>query len=331
MFKRIIVILILIGCLVPGVAAVYAEIPRDSFKVLSLQEKEILVSSIYQYQNRLYELNQEILKLRSDKEWIGVKIMRIQDQGRRVPMELKKSRDLLEYKIRIMGIEAGRMKKMSDQHLDNLRKLDDKVKTANQHKRPEWWYFDPWILALMYPGASQASKKTDSPALSSYIQADKKTYQAYGKMSSLLHDLEDKIKVVQLENWVALFAEEGGLRLEVQLPILFGLGKSSVAKDYKQFFRKLSWLLKSYAVKVEVAGYTDSSTINNKEFSSNIELGASRAANVVKELIETGMSPSVFRIVSQGQYGNDQSEKDDLSAAMKRRVEVNVYFKDNEA
>ena len=308
----------------------FSELPQDSFRILSLHEKGLLTSAVFTYTSKILELNQDILNIRNDREWVKVKIQNIQDQNRTIPRELRQADTTLGRKVQLMDKEILRLYALSRQHLDALLLLDRQVKVKHQNETPSWWYLEKWLVELMYPDAIKKQHGETAAKVKNNIRQYKVASPPEHK--AIIKALQEKIDAVGLENWVALMSNESPLRLEVQLPILFGSGKTDVAKDYKIFFRKLSWLLKPYLVKVEVAGYTDSNSVRGGKYSSNIELGASRAANVVRELIETGMKQSVFRIVSQGEISNEKiKENDKLSAAMKRRVEVNVFFENDGA
>lgn len=306
--------------------SVFAEPLPDSFRILALHEKDIIVPAVYQYNSKILELEQDKLNLKKDKEWVNVKMLHIQDQNRLIPSELKEAIEVFNYKMELISKEVVRLTNLNRKHIENLRKLDGKVKSKHSNVAPVWWHLDSWILKLLYPGSETASKNADTPYRDSRRQISKT-----GGDVKLIKTIKEKIKAVELGNWVELFPNENRLRLEVQLPILFGSGKATIAKDYKKFFRKLSWLLKPYPVEIEVAGFTDGNAISGGKYSSNLELGANRATNVVKELVETGLKQSSFKIISQGETPDKNEKNNKLSAAMKRRVEVNVFFDANEA
>lgn len=302
-----------------------AGVPQDSHKILSLKEKDILVSSVYNYKERIHEYNEDVLRLKSDREWLEVKIKRIEDEKRQVPLALTSAVDRIDMELIRYDSEILRLTAMTEKHLSDLRMLDAKVTVANGNSAPEWWAFDEWIYQLMYPGKEIPSRPSMAPGM------DGKETQAFMVSNSALkRDLEQKIKDIELDNWVAIVQDSKGLSLEVQLPILFGLGKSDVAKDYIPFFKKLSWLVKSYPINVEVEGYSDGKAGNDMPFSARMALGANRAANVVQELVDTGLQPEIFKIISDDEYGYADPEKKNLSAAMKRRVEIRVHFQSDQ-
>ena len=97
-------------------------------------------------------------------------------------------------------------------------------------------------------------------------------------------DIEDAVKKAGLEDWVEVMESDGSCaKINNTLPILFSSGSAALAKEYKSFLRKLARFLKPYDVKIYVNGYADPDPIHTKKYPSNLELGASRAANVVHE------------------------------------------------
>lgn len=299
-----------------------AGVPQDSHRILSLKEKDILVSAVYTYKERIHEYQEDMLRLKSDREWLDVKIKRIEDDKRPVPPTLTNAIHQIDVKLIQRDSEISRLAAITEKHLGDLRTLDARVNGANGNRAPEWWSFDEWIYHLMYPDKPMPSSTSTAPDIDTKI-----TDSYLAQDSDLKRDLEQKIKDIELDNWVALIENERGVSLEVQLPILFGSGKSSVAKDYIPFFKKLAWLIEPYKVNVEVAGYSDGDdSAGEIPLSARMALGAERAANVVQELVETGMKPNVFKITGDDEYGSADPEKKNLSTAMKRRVEIRVYF-----
>jgi flagellar motor protein MotB len=305
---------------------VRAEVPVDSSKMLALQEKDILVTSVYHYLQTVHEHQEDALKLKSDLEWLVVRMKRIEDRKGTVPGDLKKARQRIDEKLSLIDLDVPRLNGFIEKHLESLRRLDAQVKHANGNSAPDWWTFEDWIYGLMYPNTTKISRDDANVNATRNDMIDFSVGNVEDPTSTLRNELEQKIKAVELDNWVALSESGNMLTLDVQLPILFGLGKSDVAKDYHPFFKKLSWLLNSYSVKVDVVGYTDTPSGNGAIGPSDMTLGADRATHVAQELIETGMMPDAFKIIGQGEYKDD-----DLSSAMKRRVEVRVYFDQSKA
>jgi chemotaxis protein MotB len=113
--------------------------------------------------------------------------------------------------------------------------------------------------------------------------------------------------------------------MKTTLPILFSSGSATVAREYKLFLKKLAAFLKPYDVKVLVNGYADTVPIKSKKYPSNFELGAARAANIVHQLVRSGLKPAVFKIASPGEYRFAAKEMS-KQKSFERRAEVTVIF-----
>jgi flagellar motor protein MotB len=299
----------------------YADIPSGASKNLALREKDMLVSSVLQYKQHIYELRQDLLSIKSDKEWLDVRIMTFEASDRPIPSEMINSRTLLEHKQQSKISEINRLNDLCAKHYDEMRRLDAKVKSEHNHKAPDWWSWDEQIYKLMYQETKVAAISEEKP----HTVIEKKEPPMV--VSPFQKELEKKINDIGLQNWVGLTNSENGLKLKVELPLLFGAGKSTLAKDYRPFIKKLSQLIKPYPVTIDVIGYTGGEKVKAKRSKSILELGTKRAKSVVKEFSKYGISPSLFKISSGGEYGKNDPAKKDLSKAMKRRVDVTINFK----
>jgi flagellar motor protein MotB len=316
-------VLTLFGGALPAMGA-GVEFPEDASRMLAVQEKDMLVQSVTEYAARIHEYREDRLTLSDNREWLVVRMMRFDDRKQPVPPSLETAKGRIDAKLIQIDGDMVRIEALTENHLDRLRRLDERVCSQNSNKAPGWWQFDPWIYSLMYPGRTQLP--VDPAGDTQAASLDHRLSESGGAFSALRQDLEMKIKSVELEDWVALVSDGSELALEVRLPILFGAGKSDVANDYKPFFKKLAWLLKAYPVRVDVAGYSDGDAAQTASFATRMALGANRAAKVVEALIETGMPANVFKVISAGDYGAGDADAPDLGPSMKRRVDLRVHF-----
>ncbi|MBI9092169.1 MAG: OmpA family protein [Desulfobacterium sp.] len=138
-------------------------------------------------------------------------------------------------------------------------------------------------------------------------------------------ELRGAIKKAGLQDWVDVVGDGTCVRIENQLPILFASGKANLVNEYKVFLKKFARFLKPYDVRIHVDGYADTDPIHTARYPSNFELGATRAANIVHELVRNGLKPSVFKIGSTGEhrfYANKTSKR----KLLERRAQVSVIF-----
>ena len=145
------------------------------------------------------------------------------------------------------------------------------------------------------------------------------------KSSGLEENLSKKILESGLSDWVELNPNVSPLRVENRLPILFSSGNAAIAKGYEPFIRKIATLVKGYDVRIVIDGYADTDPINTKEYSSNFELGAARAAAIVHALVKNGIKPSVFKIGSTGEYRLDSHRVSEWKN-LQRHVNIAIFF-----
>lgn len=312
MLRKRLTVALLLGLLfaVPAIAG----FGYDTSRELSVGEKDRLETAIGDYGARIHELDLDMLRLRGDREWVTVKILRARDQGRMVPHSLLAAQRRAEEKLQYSQMEKERLQTMIGEHVASLKALDGEVRLSAGGKAPVWWALAPGISGL--PEAARALQKKPLAK-----QAGEK--KAAPKSSSLRKEVAYKVRTTGIEDWVALKFKGDILTLETRLPILFGSGKTGIAKEYRRFFKKLAGVLKPYPVRVEVEGFADRTRARGKKGSANMELGARRAASVVSEMVKYGIDPSRFTIKSRGEYGLTSRKKKD---PMMRRAQVTVFF-----
>jgi chemotaxis protein MotB len=116
-------------------------------------------------------------------------------------------------------------------------------------------------------------------------------------------------------------------RLVVRLPeaITFDQGRAEIKPAMASVLRRLAEILaRRSGYMVVVTGHTDNVPIRNRDFASNWELSAARAAAVARALMAKGSSPSRFTIGGQADQkpiaGNDTSQ----GRQKNRRVEIEL-------
>jgi flagellar motor protein MotB len=311
---------------------VWANIPARSSKELLLNEQKNLTVAVIEYKSLIHEYRLDLSNLKAEREWITVKINRIEDQKRDVPDVLREAIEHIDEKLIHHKKEMKRLAGLCELHFKEMKTLDARVRKIYGKSTPTWWRWNDGAAPWKIKGKSNSTEHLDhieTTHVASYDVSQKEAEDhASADDSPLLETLEEKIKAADIDNWVALASGERGLKLEVQLPILFKLGKTDVAAEYKYFFNKLASLIKTYQVVIEVSGFPDNNTSDKKSFVSNMAMGTKRAANVVKELMKAGLPASAFKIISESGTDSNGREINELSTAMKRRVEVNVYIRE---
>nr|WP_320017293.1 OmpA family protein [uncultured Desulfobacter sp.] len=229
--------------------------------------------------------------------WLILKINRISDSGRSIPNLLHDSVELKEKKF--YQLEA--QKKRLAGTVAKYQKIYD-IKKNREKKTTQ-------IRVSSTPDMKDSVKKIGK----SNVPAN-------------FSDIEQAVKKAGLEDWVEVMGSDGCCaKINNTLPILFSSGSATLTKEYKSFLKKLALFLKPYDVKVYVNGYADPDPIHTKKYPSNLELGASRAANVVHEMVKNGLKPDIFKIGSTGEY-RFAAKMQSLKKSFLRRAQLTVVF-----
>ncbi len=289
-----------------------AEMSGVTARRLAVTEKKNLEANIATYQARVDELAFDLQKLEREREWLHMRSMRYSDRGEPVPFSMKKTEETTRARIVRWEMEKDRLEEYVQSHLKRLSELSEEVKKGNNGKLPAWWRPDPFLKRYAPEEPPEKVKK----------EAASKPVASGTGAKGLKKEIAYKVRTTGIDQWVELSEEDGVLKLETRLPILFGPGKSSLSKEYGRFFKKLAGVLKPYPVKVEVEGSADRSRAGKS--SSNFTLGAKRADSVVRAMVKYGMNPSAFTIRSKGEFSEGRTGK--KKDPMMRRARVTVYF-----
>ena len=279
----------------------YANIANGAYQTLKIDPKTYstieLEGILGDYRAQVGVLNEQIHDTQKDLDWLIVKINHISDSGRHLPQLLHGSVGLKEKKISQLGAQKRHLARAVAQY----QKAYD-LKTNRKKKKTQ-------IKVAATPNMKESVKKPDKSTVAKKFP-----------------DIEQAVEKAGLGDWVEVMAADGRCaKINNTLPILFSSGSAALAKEYKSFLKKLALFLKAYDVKVYVNGYADPDPIHNKKYPSNLELGASRAANVVHEMVKYGLKPGIFKIGSTGEYrfaAKMQSSK----KTFQRHAQLTVVF-----
>lgn len=129
----------------------------------------------------------------------------------------------------------------------------------------------------------------------------------------------DEVKIQQLED---------RLRVTMEDELLFPEGGWQISKEGKAAIDKIvSTLQSATKYRIEVEGHTDNVPIGKHlahRFSSNWELSAGRAAEVVKYLQSKGVDPSRMTAAGHGEYEPVASNATAEGKAENRRIDIDL-------
>lgn len=248
---------------------------------------------------RIKSLEEQIISNKKDVDWLIFKINRITDSGRHPLSVLEETVTIKEKKIKALEKEKNRLVGLNGFYQKEYEKRHKMEVDANSRQGTGTLKTDE-----NPPGANP--KDIPGPSVQ-------------------LSGIEAEIKKRGLTDWVEVTGDNTCLRLNTLLPILFSSGSAVVAKEYKEFLKKLALFLKPYDIKVVVSGFADTDPIHTKQYPSNLELGAARAASIVHELVKYGLKPSIFQIGTTGEY-RFSAQRPIKQKSFHRRAQVAVIF-----
>ena len=299
---------------------------------------EELTKKIEIHNKQIQTIDKQIKAFETDIDWLVLKINQIQDSNRTAGINLKKSitskekiiKTLLKSKNRLEYLVEYYSSRLDPEREHNLEEILRKA--LSSHKINKLPVEQP-VERIGEQKNAKIEVKNITPKKSKEIipkakaKPDAQTVLSQNKNNDSISktQLQNAVNSAGLNDWVEINGTGTCLRIETTLPILFPTGSAKVANEYKSFFERLAQFLKPYDVKVLVNGYADTVPIHNEKYPSNFELGATRAANIVHQLVGHGLKPSIFRIESTGKY-RFAAKGMSKQKTLERRAEVTVIF-----
>ena len=296
---------------------------------------QVLENAIIAYNEQIKQYNEQIQSLNSEVVWLVLKINKIQDLGHKASLRQKEAIVKREKKISSLIKTKSRLELLVNKYSKQLAKKKEIEAKKRREIRKAKLLAETRALPPLKAKtkSSNAFKKkisviNEKPIISQDLKNNKpeKKETPYIKKSKLKKaDLLVAIKKAGLEDWVEInkTSVSNRFKMDTILPILFSSGSAAIAKEYRDFFKKLALFVKPYNARIYVKGYTDTTPIKTKKYSSNFELGSARASNVVKLLVNQGAKPSSFTIVVTKKNRAIVKSK---PKALDRKVEVSVIF-----
>lgn len=283
--------------------------------------QEDLENKIESHTKEIKILNDDIKSLETDIDWLVLKINQIEDSGRRASPKLKEAIKQKEKKIETLTKSRNRLEYLVQFYSSGLK--PHKGQSSNNNYKP---FKLPSVQRKPDVGVRRIQPKVRKREYDTSSMFSAPVENSTNQPESLSRtELQTAINRAGLNDWVELHGAGTCIKLKTTLPILFPTGSAKVAREYKVFFKKLANFLKPYDVKVLVNGYADKVPIKTKKYPSNFELGATRAANIVHQLVGYGLKPSIFRIESTGKY-RFAAKTPSKQKSLERRAEVTVIF-----
>lgn len=101
---------------------------------------------------------------------------------------------------------------------------------------------------------------------------------------------------------ISVRREGAWIEVEMQSGLLFASGSANLSLEAIPMLEKLTDIFKNVPNAVNVEGHTDNKPISTREFPSNWELSAARAASVVHQFMRGGVDPARMSAIAYGEY-----------------------------
>ena len=255
------------------------------------------------YQAQVAFITEQIQQIQNDLDWLTLKIRQMEDFDRFVPQRMHDSIAFKQSKI-------ASLEKLKNRYQDLILPLKKLQSSAEKSPRSD---------ALEKGGEAAAAADSLFP---DKIATDR---TAAPGSDFFRQNLEKEMVAAGLDSWLELVPHTTSVRLETRLPILFSSASAEIPKGYEPFLKNLADLVKDHAVRIVVDGYADTDPINTAAYPSNFELGAARAAAVVRVLAGYGVKPQVCKIGSTGQYRFDAGKQTEWKN-LQRHATIAVFF-----
>jgi len=256
-----------------------------------------LYVQIETFAHKMDLVEQDIVRLDQDLQWLENKISTIPLMGRPVPRTLHQS---AAYKQKQLAV----LEKIRSQYRDILADLTADLPDPREK--------DPDILSR------DAAPSSDAPDQETRTAAKTREPPA-------ARDLMDRMQAYNMADWFEMLPSRQYPQAIVStLPILFSSGSAMVAKQYQGFFKKIAAFVKDRPMYIVVDGFADLDPIKTARYPSNFELGAARAANVIHALIDCGVDPSFFKAATTGKYRFPEDRPVSREKSMERYVRITL-------
>jgi len=139
-------------------------------------------------------------------------------------------------------------------------------------------------------------------------------------LAAVAKSVEEAMADLIRENLVFVRRKGSSVEVEIRTDILFPSGVAQLSPDALSVLRRLAMTLKPFPNPIRVEGHTDNRPIKTREFPSNWEFSAARAATVVHLLMAEGVAPARLAVIGLAEYRPAQSNDTPLGRNANRRV-----------
>lgn len=148
------------------------------------------------------------------------------------------------------------------------------------------------------------------------------------RIEQLGKDIQQYILEAKLSGFIKVDISKWKITIVPLTPFLFPPGRTTLRPTAREFLDRIADFIKLNPCHVRVLGHTDNLPIHNRRFSSNWELSVSRAAAIMRYLMEKhAIPPQKLSAIGYGPHRPVASNDTPEGRAKNRRVEIEITQK----
>jgi len=142
------------------------------------------------------------------------------------------------------------------------------------------------------------------------------------QLARVADDLEQVLAPYIQDELINVKRDQAWIEVEMKSGLLFPSGSAILSPEALPMLSKLAAIFREIPNVIHVEGHTDDRPINTREFPSNWELSAARAAGVVHQLMKAGVDPVRMVALSYGEYHPLADNVTEAGRDQNRRVTI---------
>ncbi len=210
-------------------------------------------------------------------------------------------------------------------HQSKVAELDEKIKVSEDLLAKKNAQIQELEAKLISTAKDKGQLKASLDEMTQAMNEMRERREEQQKRLAEFKDLSNRFKSLTDSGALSVKVANGKMIVQLGSDVLFPSGSSRLSAQGKQTIEEISKTLAQIPEKsYQVEGHTDNVPISTAQFPSNWELASSRAINVMKTMIDVGLSPTRVSAASYGETSPIQSNETAEGKAQNRRIEIAI-------
>lgn len=217
--------------------------------------------------------------------------------------------------------QSAELQSMTERFAATSRSLDEAT-AQQQQLRAELERQGKNVDQLLSSKGALASSLAEARAR---MEELRRAQAAADARAALFRDLALRLRKMIDAGELEIKLRSGRMVLALPTDVLFDSGKAKLSSRGKEAIAQVSSVLGTLKDRrFQVAGHTDTDPIRYSGFDSNWELSSARALQVVKVLVDSGMSPATLSTAGYGEFDPVAVNDSPDQKAKNRRIEITL-------